>query len=143
MVASMTVFSVMLGRQLENCFFMFCLFSGTQSYYKTMIVVMFKLLQYCQVVNLVTTLKIYVLFLPAFFFFSFFFCLFAFPRATPMAYGGSQARGLIGTVAAGLCHSCRNGGCDLHHSSWQRQILNPLSRARDRTRHLMVPGQIR
>ena len=29
-------------------------------------------------------------------------CLF---RATPMAYGGSQARGLIGAVAAGLHHS--------------------------------------
>ena len=28
------------------------------------------------------------------------FCLFAFSRATPMAYGGSQARGQIGTVAA-------------------------------------------
>ena len=26
---------------------------------------------------------------------------------------------------------------DLHHSSWQRQILNPLSRARDRTCILM------
>ena len=23
--------------------------------------------------------------------------------------------------------------CDLHHSSWQHQILNPLSEARDRT----------
>ena len=32
----------------------------------------------------------------------FFFCLF---RATPMAYGGSQARGQIGVVAAGLHHS--------------------------------------
>ena len=29
-------------------------------------------------------------------FFFFFFCLFAFSRATPTAYGGSQARGLIG-----------------------------------------------
>ena len=28
--------------------------------------------------------------------------------------------------------------CDLHHSSWQRQILNPLSWARDQTRNLMV-----
>ena len=27
--------------------------------------------------------------------------------------------------------------CDLHHSSWQRQILNPLSKARDRTRVLL------
>ena len=33
--------------------------------------------------------------------------------------------------------------CDLHHSSQQRQILNPLSEARDRTRDLMVPRHIR
>jgi len=39
-----------------------------------------------------------------------------------------QARGLIGPVVAGL-HQC--------------QILNPLSEARDRTRNLMVPSQIR
>ena len=32
--------------------------------------------------------------------------------------------------------------CDLHHSSWQCQILNPLSEARDRTLHLMVPSWI-
>ena len=35
-------------------------------------------------------------------FFFFFFDLF---RATPVAYGGSQARGLIGATAAGRCHS--------------------------------------
>ena len=29
--------------------------------------------------------------------------------------------------------------CDLHHSSQQRQILNPLLKARDRTLNLMVP----
>ena len=29
-------------------------------------------------------------------------CLFAISRAAPIAYGGSQARGLIGAVAAGL-----------------------------------------
>ena len=33
--------------------------------------------------------------------------------------------------------------CNLHHSSRQRQILNTLSEARDRTRNLMVSGQIR
>ena len=33
--------------------------------------------------------------------------------------------------------------CDLHHSSLQRRILNPLNKARDRTRNLMVPSQIR
>ena len=30
--------------------------------------------------------------------FFFFFCLFAFSRAAPVAYGDSQARGLIGSV---------------------------------------------
>ena len=64
-----------------------------------------------------------------FFFVVLFFVLF---RATPEAYGGSQARGLIGAVAT-----------DLHHSSQRRRILNPLSEARDRTRNLMVPSQIR
>ena len=59
------------------------------------------------------------------------FCLFAFSRAPPAAYGDSQARGRIGATAA-----------DLHHSSWQLQILNPLSKARDRTQNLMVPSQI-
>ena len=33
--------------------------------------------------------------------------------------------------------------CDLHHNSWQRQILNPLSEARDQTCNLTVPGRIR
>ena len=38
-------------------------------------------------------------------FFSFIFCL---SRATPAAYGGSQARGLVGAVAASLYHSHSN-----------------------------------
>ena len=33
--------------------------------------------------------------------------------------------------------------CDLHHSSRQHWILNPLSEARDQTYNLMVPRQIR
>ena len=32
--------------------------------------------------------------------------------------------------------------CDLHHSLWQCQILNPVSEARDQTHNLMVPSQI-
>ena len=32
--------------------------------------------------------------------------------------------------------------CELHHSSLQRQILIPLSEARDQTHNLMVPSQI-
>ena len=66
--------------------------------------------------------------------FFFFFCLFAFSRAAPMAYGGYQARGLIGAVATGLCQHYSNI-CDLHHSSQQYRILNPLSKARDPNPH--------
>ena len=32
--------------------------------------------------------------------------------------------------------------CDLHPSSWQRWIFNPLSETRDRTQNLMVPIRI-
>ena len=55
---------------------------------------------------------------------------FFFFKATPMAYGSSQARGQIKTVPAGRYHSCSNA--NLHH-----QIFNPLSAARDQTRILM------
>ena len=33
--------------------------------------------------------------------------------------------------------------CDLHHSSGQHQILNPLSEARDQTRTLVDASQVR
>ena len=41
-----------------------------------------------------------------------YFCLFAFSWAAPVANGGSQARGLIGAVAAGLCQSHSNVGSE-------------------------------
>ena len=44
-----------------------------------------------------------------FFYFIFFFGLF---RATPMAYGGSQARGQIGPVATSLRRSNSNAGSE-------------------------------
>ena len=31
---------------------------------------------------------------------------------------------------------------NLHHSSWQRRVLNPLSKAKDQTRILMDPNQV-
>ena len=52
-------------------------------------------------------------------------------RVAPVAYGATQARGLIGATDVGL-----------HHSSRQCQILNPLSKVRDQTCNLMVPSQI-
>ena len=33
--------------------------------------------------------------------------------------------------------------CDLHHRSWQHWILNSLSEARNQTRVLMDPSQVR
>ena len=42
--------------------------------------------------------------------FFFFFLTFSLFRATPMPYGGSQARGLMGAVAASLCQSHSNAG---------------------------------
>uniref|UniRef100_A0A8D0Q2C6 Uncharacterized protein n=1 Tax=Sus scrofa TaxID=9823 RepID=A0A8D0Q2C6_PIG len=84
---------------------------------------------------------------PLVYLFVYLFCLFAFYRAVPVAYGGAQATGLIRAVASGLCQSHSNTDlchiCDLHHSSWQCQILNPLRKARDQSHNLMVPSQIR
>ena len=63
-----------------------------------------------------------------FFIVIFYFLLF---RAAPAAYGGSQARAQIGTIAAGLPTVTATPDlsriCNLHHSSRQRQIPNPLS----------------
>ena len=70
---------------------------------------------------------IYPFILPPFFFF----------RAIPAAYGSSQARGWIGPLLAFTTATAmqlnRRCGCNLHHSSWQCPILNPLSEARDWT----------
>ena len=44
--------------------------------------------------------------------FFFFFCLFAISWAAPSVYGGSQARGLIRAVAAGLLQSHSNLGSE-------------------------------
>ena len=73
----------------------------------------------------------------------FIFCLF---RAAPMAYGSSQVAGLIRAAAANATATATpdpNHVCDLPHSSYQHQILNPMREARDWTHNLMVPSQIR
>ena len=61
--------------------------------------------------------------------------------AAPTAYRGSQARGQLE-----LHHSHSNCDqstvCDLHRSSRQRQILNPLNEARDRTRIFTVTNPV-
>ena len=77
----------------------------------------------------------------------FVFCLFAISWAAPAAHVVSQARGRIGVVVTGLRQRHSNAGFEPHlrptHSSRQRRIVNPLSKARDLTRNLMVPSQLR
>ena len=70
-------------------------------------------------------------------------------RATPVAYGGSQTRGLIRAVEAGLCNGTTATAtwdpsciCNLHHNSQQCWILNLVSVARDWTCVLMDISQI-
>ena len=70
------------------------------------------------------------------------YCLSAFSRAASTAYGGFQARGLIVAYARATATWDSSRICSLHHSSLRRQILNPLSKARDHTRNLMVPSRI-
>ena len=70
-----------------------------------------------------------------------YFCLF---RAAPEAYGSSQAKGPseLQLLAYATATPDPSRVCDLHHSSWQPQILNPLSEARGRTCVLMDTGPI-
>ena len=65
-----------------------------------------------------------------------FFFVFCLLRATPVAYGASQARRRVEAVAMTTATWYLSHVCNLHHSSWQCWILNPLSEARDRTRVL-------
>ena len=78
-----------------------------------------------------------------FFFFSLPFCHFLGRSRSIWRFPGW---GRIGAVAAGLHQSHSNEGlsriCDLHHSSQQRRIPNPRSKARDRTWNLMIPSRI-
>ena len=72
------------------------------------------------------------------FYFIFVFCL---SRGTPMAYEGSQTRGQMGAGATAYITATAtwDPSCvfNLHHSSQQGQILNPLRKAKDQTH---IPG---
>ena len=50
--------------------------------------------------------------------FLFFFVFLPFSMATPAAYGGSQAKGLIGATAAGLCQSNSNSNAGSEPCLW-------------------------
>ena len=76
---------------------------------------------------------------------TFFFFLF---RAVPTAHGSSQVRSLTRArlpayaTATATPDPSRSHICNLHHSSEQCRILNPLSRARDQTCILMDISQV-
>ena len=64
-----------------------------------------------EIIHFISTKSFIYLFI--YLFILFYFIFFAFSRATPAAYGGSQAGGLIGAVAAGLRQSYSNSGSEL------------------------------
>ena len=77
--------------------------------------------------------------------FWFFVCLFVLLfRVARMAYGSSQARGRIRAAVASQPWQWWDPShvCNLHYSSRQCWILNPLSKARDRTQVLRDTSQI-
>ena len=68
-------------------------------------------------------------------------------RAAPATYGSSQAGVELELQLSAYTTAPErwnpSHACDLHHNSQQRQILNPLSEARDQTPNLTVPSWIR
>ena len=54
-----------------------------------------------------------------------FFFSFCFFRAAPVAYGGYQARGLIGAIAASLSHSYSNSGSKPHLQATPQLTATP------------------
>ena len=64
-----------------------------------------------------------------------FLVLFLFFQATPVAIGSSQARGQIRVAAAGLCHSHRNAGLELHLQPKLQLAIKPTERGQDLNLH--------
>ena len=60
-----------------------------------------------------------------------------------MAYGGSQARGSMGAVAASLHRSHRNVGFKAMSVTYTTAHSNPLSEARDQIHDLMDASLVR
>ena len=80
------------------------------------------------------------------FFFFFFFVFFSFLGLhawhMKVARLGVQLELQPPAFATATATRDQRGVCNLYHSSWQGQILNPLMEARDQTPNLMVPSQI-
>ena len=82
---------------------------------------------------------------PFFLFIYLFIYLFLLFRAAPIAYGGSQTRGLLWSYSCWPAPQPQRRqipAVSATYSSGQCWILNPLSEARHGTRNLMVPSWI-
>ena len=72
-----------------------------------------------------------------------FFFLGLLPRNMEIPRLGVESELLLPAYTTAIAMPDLSRFCDLHHSSWQRQILNPLSKGRDQTLNLMAPSRIR
>ena len=70
-----------------------------------------------------------------------FFFFFVFSRAAPAAYGGSQARDLIGAVVVSLCQSHNHSGSELNLRPTPQ--LTATQQGQGLNLKPMVPSQIR
>ena len=76
---------------------------------------------------------------------SFFLFFFLSPHLQHMEVPRLDVKSELQLLAKAIATATRDPShiCNLYHSSRQRWIFNPLSKARDRTRNLMVPSRIR
>ena len=72
-----------------------------------------------------------------------FVCVFLGPYPWHMEVPGLESELQLPAYATATAVPDLSGICDLHHGSWQRRILNPLSETRDQTRIFMDPSRVR
>ena len=125
----------------DTWFFSWCLWNPLLSLTFAILIITFPELD-CLCSLCFLYLDIYLFFIVVCFFGCFIcFCLFLLFRAAPKAYGS-----WTGATAASLCHRHNSTGSEPHlwphHSSWQCQIPDPLSEAREETWILMDTSRI-